>query len=478
MPCCVITCARDPGLGDPPTRCHSGFSLMILLLTSLGFVVNVAKCDPPATVQIFLGVGMDSDTLGLGDVTQFFTEDRLQRLRTLTLGIEHSSGPVRVASIMSLLGVWMFVAQVLRGVATYLRSGFACIAGKDRRSFTRITRAFRLDLAFLRQLISGCAPRASVLRLPLTSGFAAWDACTSWGMGGYLDGAHFSISWTDLMAGRFGHVMPFFPFMSLETSHINYLELFAAFWFLRLWGPRLRGHCIVCMSDNTATVGMLRSLWGTSTFIPLLKQILRLLVRYDLALDVHWIDTVGNLIADTLSRGAMAEFYAASARYRSGVGAPTADREDWQLAPDIFAMLDFAFGPFMVDACTDAFRRNSHCAVSWTAAEDCMAQRWHGLTVFCNGPFSMLLPILQHFLLCKREEPVGTAALFILPLWTGEPFLDLVYARTDVFRVVRRFPVGTALFTTPVPTHLGGGRRYAGPTRWPVIAVWAGPAAP
>lgn len=101
MPCCVITCARDPGLGDPPTRCHSGFSLMILLLTSLGFVVNVAKCDPPATVQIFLGVGMDSDTLGLGDVTQFFTEDRLQRLRTLTLGIEHSSGPVRVASIMS-----------------------------------------------------------------------------------------------------------------------------------------------------------------------------------------------------------------------------------------------------------------------------------------------------------------------------------------------------------------------------------------
>ena len=173
----------------------------------------------------------------------------------------------------------------------------------------------------------------------------------------------------------------------------------------------------------------------------------------------------------------MLEFHASSAQYQSGVGA-VKDQEDWQLAPEVFAQLDFLFGPFAVDACVDAFRRNSHCSTSWTAEQDCMVQRWHGLTVFCNGPFSMLLPILQRFLVCKGEEPVGTAALFILPLWVGEPFLRLVYARTDVFRIVQRFPAGSALFSTPIPTHLGGGRRYAGPTRWPVIAVWASPKAP
>ena len=61
----------------------------------------------------------------------------------------------------------------------------------------------------------------------------------------------------------------------------------------------------------------------------------------------------------------------------------------------------------------------------------------------------MLLPIVQHFLACKLEEPVGTAAMFIFPLWVGEPFLDLVYSRPDVFCIVRRFPVGKALFSTP-----------------------------
>jgi hypothetical protein len=450
---------------------------MIFLLSALGFLVNEAKCDPPAWVQIFLGVGLDSNTFGVGDVTQFFTEARLARLRAATFGMEHTRGRVRVSLIMSLLGVWMFVAQVLPGVATYLRAGFACIQGMDRRAFTTVSRAFRLDLAFLRKLITGCSPRASVIRRPLTTGFAAWDASTSWGMGGYLDGAFFSVSWADLLAGREGRVMPFFPFQSEPTAHINFLELFAAYWFLQLWGARLRGHCIVCMSDNSATVGMLTSLWGTSTFIPLLKQILRLLVRYDLALDVHWIDSDSNIITDTLSRGAMVEFRAASAHFRAGHSA-VADREDWQLSPEVFADLDFAFGPFMIDACVDLFRRNSHCAVSWTARDDCMAQRWHGLTVFCNGPFSMLLPIVQRFLACKLEEPVGTAAMFIFPLWVGESFLDLVYSRPDVFRIVRRFPVGTALFSTPIPVHQGGGRRYAGPIRWPVIAVWAGPEAP
>jgi hypothetical protein len=450
---------------------------MILLLTLLGFTVNEDKCSGPDSVQIFLGVGMDSDTSGIGEVTRFFTESRLSEIRSFTRILINSSGPVRVSTSMSLLGKWIFIAQVLQGVAMYLRSGFGNIQGKDKSSFVRISQAFRQDLSFLLKLIAGPSPRATVLRKPLTSGFAAWDASTEWGMGGYLDGAYFSVSWAALAAGQHGAVSAFYPFGTVASSHINYLELFAAYWFLLTWGPRLRGHCMVCMSDSSATVGMLTSLWGKADFIPLLKKILRLLVHYDVSLDVHWLMGKRNLLADLLSRGMMAQFHMAAAQYRAGLGA-VHDQEDWQLAPHVFAELDFLFGPFQVDACVDEFRRNAHCAMSWTAIQDCMLQRWHGLTVFCNGPFSMLLPILQHFLLCKSEEPVGTAAMFILPLWVGEPFLGLVYARSDVFRIVQRFPSGSALFSAPVPTHLGGGRRYAGPTRWPVIAVWAGPRAP
>ena len=59
----------------------------------------------------------------------------------------------------------------------------------------------------------------------------------------------------------------------------------------------MRGHCIVCMSDNIATVGMLRTLWGKAPFTPLLKMILCLLVRYDMALDVHWLSGTRNSLA-------------------------------------------------------------------------------------------------------------------------------------------------------------------------------------
>ena len=450
---------------------------MMELLSFLGFVVNVAKCSAPHTVQTFLGVCLDSDSLGMGDVVMFFTADRLSRLAARTASMEAAGQPVRVSLIMSLMGTWAFIAHVIPGIAPYLRSGFTCITGKERHAFTCVSRSFRLDLAFLRKLISGPSPRTSVIRKPVTQGFAAWDASSLWGMGGYLDGAYFSISWADLAAGLHGSNDPIFPFGTRATSHINYLELFAGYWFIKLWGSRLRGHTLLCRSDSSATVGMLKRLWGKAPFVPLLKRIFELLVRYDLALDVHLIGTKANLLADLLSRGEMVAFQAAAVMYKSGLGY-IADQEDWQLMPQIFADFDYLLGPFMVDACVDAFRRNSHCARSWTAQDDCMRQRWHGLTVFCNGPFSMLMAILMHFLKCKMEEPVGTAALFICPMWIGEAYLDLIYSRPDVFTVIRRFPTGSALFTAPVPTYAGGGRRYAGPTRWPVIAVWAGPQAP
>jgi hypothetical protein len=105
----------------------------------------------------------------------------------------------------------------------------------------------------------------------------------------------------------------------------------------------------------------------------------------------------------------------------------------------------------------------------------------------------MLHEILLHFLDCMREEPVGTAALFILPLWVPSDFMSLVHGMPHVFRIVERYERGSELFTAPAPVHRGGARRYLGPTRWPVVcnyptpvvtawvgavvAVWVGPEA-
>jgi hypothetical protein len=79
------------------------------------------------------------------------------------------------------------------------------------------------------------------------------------------------------------------------------------------------GHTVVCYTDNTATEGMLKNMWGTSTFIPLLKEILVLLVKYDISLAPQRITTKDNILSDCLSRGAPDEEFQEALRVWSKV---------------------------------------------------------------------------------------------------------------------------------------------------------------
>ena len=165
---------------------------------------------------------------------------------------------------MSVLGRWMFLSTIVPGLAAYLRSGFQCVRGCGRREYVGLSRAFRMDLAFLRQLAGDGSLTVSMVRRPLTSGFASWDACTGWGFGAYLDGAFFAVAWADLLRGEHGAVDALFPLRAPRTEHVDYLELFACYRFLRVWGGRLRGVCVVCQcTDSSALHGVsARRLFG------------------------------------------------------------------------------------------------------------------------------------------------------------------------------------------------------------------------
>jgi len=312
-----------------------------------------------------------------------------------------------------------------------------------------------------------------IVKRPLTTTFGSWDASTSWGMGGFLDGKTYSEKWSDFL-GKKGEPK-FYPKPDTPTFHINYLELFAGYWFLLLWGESLMGHTVVCYTDNTATEGMLKNMWGTSTFIPLLKEILVLLVKYDISLAPQRITTKDNILSDCLSRGAPDEEFQEALRVWSNVSLLDKDLEDWQLMTEEMEVLEQNFGPFDVDACSDELGTNAQCKKSWNAKDDCRKKQWGGLNVYCNGPFSQLLSILMHAVACKRAHPVGTAALFIVPCWPTEDFYKYAMGLPDLIKVVHRWPAKSRLFTAPVPAPLGGGRLYAGPTRWPVVALYISP---
>ena len=463
-------------------RAEQGFQLVVGSLRSLGFTVNKEKCVPPTTELVFLGVGLSTDADGQGACASFIDAERKERLLAECTRVANA-GSVPLHVLHSLLGKLSFVAMVLEFSRGFLRSGFATLKYALRRGVRRnqpvlVPTQLRMDLHWWCKAFKGASLRTMLHRRYVDNAFAAWDASVTVGLGAYYNGQHLSLSWAQLAA--LPDQRTYYPRVASSgraLSPINYLETFAAYWFLRRFASQLRGTTLVCFTDNTACLGMLTHMWGQAAYIPLLKQIRMLLLRFDVRLQVHYISTKDNVLADALSRGDMDAFRRANAAFLKQSLKPV-DAEDWQLDPQIVRSdLDVHFGPFCTDGAVDWCRSNSHFARSWNGSvlEDCRRTDWTGRNVYCNGPFSLLLPILQRFLQCKEQSPRGTAALFVVPAWETASFYALLLQRPDVFTRVRRWETGTQLFTRPLPPHAGGGRRVLGPTRWPVEAWWASP---
>mmetsp|Transcript_23027 Transcript_23027/g.31978 ORF Transcript_23027/g.31978 Transcript_23027/m.31978 type:complete len:143 (-) Transcript_23027:99-527(-) len=108
---------------------------------------------------------------------------------------------------------------------------------------------------------------------------ASLDASTEWGMGGFLDGDWFQVSWDSIRA-QVVNRRDFFPFGTKDTSTIAYLELFTVYWFLCKFGPRLAGFSVPVFEDNQAVIGMINKLKGKPTYTPLIKEIHLLMVKF------------------------------------------------------------------------------------------------------------------------------------------------------------------------------------------------------
>ena len=83
---------------------------------------------------------------------------------------------------------------------------------------------------------------------------------------------------------------PVYPFSNQESSHINYLELFAVYCAIRQFGGGLRGMRVPLYVDNQSTEHMVRNLRAKSAvFIALLKEIHIMLIRFNLRIDVRYV---------------------------------------------------------------------------------------------------------------------------------------------------------------------------------------------
>ncbi|KAK3262658.1 hypothetical protein CYMTET_28497 [Cymbomonas tetramitiformis] len=391
------------------TEAQAQQALLLLqdVLEFLGLDVAWDKCATPGQDEVFLGVRLCTNGDGEGTVSASMPPAKCERLRQTALKLATEGWCAR-KDLERFMGQLAFASRLVRGLSL--------LRVKDK--WLKISGGAKFDFRFVADCLALYNGQQVVLsrRVVKPSHFSV-DASTGTGMGGFLDGKYFVVSWLDLMA------MPqevFYPFRDRASSQINYLELFSVFWALSLWGEDLRGLTVVLITNNTPTKGMLEKWRCTPDFRKLLRRIFQQCVAFDVRLIVEWVPSKVNQFADALSRKEMSLFFELHREWKTSC-IWRKDRHDWMLFAEVFARLDKRFGPFSVDACCDAFGAN------------------------------------------KQTLNVGTSACFVIPVWPSADFYKFIVARPGVFFPVERFEAETDLFSAF--DCFGSNRQFYGPTR-------------
>ena len=437
-------------------ECLRAYNRLIELLLDLGFIVNRAKCVPPTTRFTFLGIELDSDADSEGICRMTIQEGkrsqalhRFPGARTETGGLDCVSLYLAAQweAIRGFLGHCASVVFDGRLYVAHLHHGYHYAQGMFLTLPGWLAVAMRADISWWLSLFNSrrtIQESASHHRVRSHYAFFATDACTSWGMGGFLGGKSFKMSWAELTGKEQSSYFPHHD-EPLKRGHVNYLELFTAYWALSMWKRELTGHLVVLHIDSMVALYCLQSMSSkTLVFIPLLRAIAHILMTNNIRLKLTYISTTANVLADCLSRGGLGFDTLLRTWYRQ---LPFLKQgfEDWMLHPKHFHSLDKEFGPVSITACADKNGRNSHTRLFWSSIASCM-----------NPPFSMIAQILRHFIRCKLARPMGTAMLLLVPVWTDKDWYKCIKAMPDMFVRKRWWKENTDLFSAP-PTRPGLG---------------------
>ena len=234
-------------------QAEEAMMLLVEFVTFLGFKVNSAKCEGPAQVLEFLGVLLDTS----GEVcTAAIDEERIAVVvqKAGELRAQAARGMVARRRLESLLGLLAFCSHVVWGLSLYTRRGFSFLTATSGRRMVRLPRPVLDDLSVLEQVVRRYNGRKVQLeRQVVDQRHFATDASGTLGFGGVWERLFFMLSWDDL--ARLPQ-RPWFPRRSdcRSSWSINYMELFAVWWAMVLWGHRMSGTTVVVRIDNQSAM--------------------------------------------------------------------------------------------------------------------------------------------------------------------------------------------------------------------------------
>jgi hypothetical protein len=192
---------------------------------------------------------------------------------------------VTQSTLEEILGFLSHCCQVIPLGRPFLRQLFSLLRRKARYRRTRLTSTAKRDLRWWKIFLASWSS-ISLIQLSRPVFHVSTDASGLKGIGGVYDGRIFSAR----VPSRH------------RRKHINWKEMFAILHAFILWHKEWAHGSVDIASDSTAVVGGLlkKSIRGPA--IRPLRTILLIAAVFNIEINVHWIPTEENIIADAASR--------------------------------------------------------------------------------------------------------------------------------------------------------------------------------
>ena len=193
-----------------------------------------------------------------------------------------------------------------------------------------------------------------------------------------------------------------------RLSHINCLELSAAFLALKTFLKDKRGMSVLLRMDTVTSIAFINRMGGThsTALSDLAVTIWEWCLEREISIHAEHLPGKLNVRADWESRHAT-------------------DSSDWMLRRDVFLQLEFIWGPFSIDLFASRTNAQLPAYCSWrpdpsAQTVDALSIPWKDHFAYMFPPFSLIMRCLE-----KTRSEQATAAL-IAPVWQNQlwyPFL-------------------------------------------------------
>lgn len=374
-------------IGKNYTDCADNISQTRCIFESLGFVINKEKsCLVPRTTCKYLGFVIDSKKYHV----KLPDEKRMQIKKELNLFIQLKRCKIRCfARLLGLLTSacpaiqygWLYTKQMER--CKYL----TLLNTEDYDSYMTLPSDLHSDFTWwLKSIEQAVNPiRVDSYCLEIFS-----DASKK-GWGAACGRETASGAWSSDEADR----------------HINYLELLAAFFGLKIFAKDMANCHILLRIDNTTAISYVNRMGGVR--FPHLNQVTKDLWQWcenrNIFVFASYISSQDNEIADAESRR-------------------THPDVEWELNNYAFSQIVSKFGLPNIDLFASRVNKKCERYVSWSRDPDAYANNaftlnWKNMYFYAFPPFGIILKVMRKII---SDEAEG---IVVVPLWPTQPWYPI-----------------------------------------------------